>query len=42
MERDSAMFNPTELLIHAFVDRLQQAYVHTYGNWEPSYPGIIG
>jgi hypothetical protein len=35
------MFNPTELLIHAFVDRLQEAYWNTYGQWEPSYPGII-
>lgn len=36
------MFNPTELLIDAFVDRLQQAYLRTYGNLEPSYAGIIG
>jgi hypothetical protein len=36
------MFNPTELLIDAFVERLQQAYVRTYGNLEPAYPGIIG
>lgn len=36
------MFNPTELLIDAFVDRLQQAYWHTYSNLESSYAGIIG
>lgn len=36
------MFNPTELLIDAFVDRLQQAYWRTYGNLESSYAGIIG
>ena len=35
------MFNPTELLIHAGVDRWQEAYWNTYGQWEPSYPGII-
>lgn len=36
------MFNPTELLIDAFVERLQQAYWRTYGRIEPSYAGIIG
>ena len=36
------MFNPTELLIDAFVDRLQQAYLRTYGSLEASYAGIIG
>ena len=35
------MFNPTELLIDAFVERLQQDYSRTYGVLEPSYPGII-
>lgn len=35
------MFNPTELLIDAFVERLQQDYRRTYGVLEPSYPGII-
>ena len=35
------MFNPTELLIDAFVERLQQDYGRTYGVLEPSYPGII-
>lgn len=36
------MFNPTELLIDAFVDELQQAYWRTYSNLKPSYPGLIG
>jgi len=35
------MFNPTELLIDAFVERLQQDYERTYSVLEPSYPGII-
>jgi hypothetical protein len=36
------MFNPTELLIDAFVEQLQQAYWRTYSNLQPAYPGIIG
>jgi hypothetical protein len=36
------MFNPTELLIDAFVERLQQAYRRTYGSLEPAYAGILG
>ena len=36
------MFNPTELLIDAFVERLQHAYRRTYGSLEPAYAGIIG
>jgi hypothetical protein len=35
------MFNSTELLIDAFVQRLQQAYAHTYGILEPAYAGIL-
>lgn len=35
------MFNPTEVLIDTFVERLQQDYLRTYGVLEPSYPGII-
>jgi hypothetical protein len=35
------MFNPTEHLIDAFVDRLLQAYGRTYSILEPDYPGII-
>ncbi len=36
------MFNPTELLIDAFVERLHQAYWRTYGTLESAYTGIIG
>jgi len=35
------MFNPTEVLIEAFVERLQHEYRRMYGVLEPSYPGII-
>ena len=35
------MFNPTEVLIDAFVERLQLEYRRMYGVLEPSYPGII-
>ncbi len=35
------MFNPTEVVIDAFVDELKQAYIGTYTNLEPDYPGII-
>jgi hypothetical protein len=35
------MFNPTELLIDAFVEQLQQAYWRTYSNLQPAYSGII-
>src|SRR6516162_11477857 len=35
------MFNVTEFLIDAFVQRLQQAYAHTYGILEPAYAGIL-
>jgi hypothetical protein len=36
------MFNPTEVLIDACTDRLQQTYRYTYGHREPHYAGIIG
>jgi hypothetical protein len=36
------MFNPTELLIDAFVKQLQRAYWRTYSNLLPAYAGIIG
>jgi hypothetical protein len=36
------MFNLTEVLIDAFVERLQREYGRTYGNLEPSYAGILG
>ena len=35
------MFNPTQLVIDAFVDRLQGMYQRVYGLLEPGYPGII-
>jgi hypothetical protein len=35
------VFNPTELVINAFVESLQQDYHRAYGVLEPSYPGII-
>ncbi|ETX08347.1 MAG: metal-dependent phosphohydrolase [Candidatus Entotheonella gemina] len=35
------MFNPTEILIEAFGERLEAAYWHTYGHLEPSYAGIL-
>jgi hypothetical protein len=36
------MFNPTQVVIHAFVQELQQMYGNVYGVLEPGYPGIIG
>ncbi len=36
------MFNPTQLVIEAFVERLQAMYCQIYGVLEPGYPGIIG
>ena len=36
------MFNPTQIVIEAFVAELQLMYERTYGVLEPSYPGIIG
>jgi len=38
---DIDMFNPTALVIDAFVAELKQAYIGTYTNLEPDYPGII-
>ena len=35
------MFNPTGLVIDAFVRELQSMYTSTYGMLEPSYPEII-
>ncbi|MEB3342449.1 Npun_R2479 family HD domain-containing metalloprotein [Okeania sp.] len=35
------MFNPTEILIDAFVKELQAGYHRTYGNFKPDYPEII-
>src|SRR5262245_27537293 len=35
------MFNPTAVVIDAFVDELRKGYLGTYTNLEPDYPGII-
>src|SRR6478752_7555930 len=35
------MFNPTQIIIEAFIDELQRMYERTYSTLEPSYPGII-
>ncbi len=35
------MFNPTEILIEAFGERLEAAYWRTYGHLEPSFAGIL-
>ncbi|HYE01513.1 MAG TPA: metal-dependent phosphohydrolase [Alphaproteobacteria bacterium] len=36
------MFNPTKLVIDAFVDQLKANYHRTYGLLEPEYPNIVG
>ena len=36
------MLNPTALMLDAFVERLNEAYRHTYGHLEPQYATIIG
>jgi hypothetical protein len=36
------MFNPTEVVIEAFVRELQATYERIYGLLEPGYPGVIG
>jgi hypothetical protein len=36
------MFNPTQVIIDAFISELKLMYQRTYGLLEPSYPGIIG
>ncbi len=36
------MFNPTEIVIQAFVDELKEKYDLIYGALEPAYPGVIG
>ncbi len=35
------MFNPTQIVIDAFLSELKFIYERTYGVLEPSYPGII-
>ena len=41
MVRGAIMFNPTALVIRAFVEELKRSYNETYTNLEPDYPGII-
>ena len=36
------MFNPTEIVIQAFVEHLRNMYGQIYGVLEPAYPDIIG
>jgi len=36
------MFNPTEIVIDAFVRELERAYRRLYGSLDPDYPEIIG
>ncbi len=35
------MFNSTEIIIDAFVERLQATYTQNFSNMEPDFPGII-
>ena len=35
------MFNPTQVVIEAFVRELQAMYERIYGVLEPTYPGVI-
>lgn len=35
------MFNPTQLVIDAFVEELEKAYIRNYGNLEPANASII-
>ena len=41
LRKGQPMFNPTEILIEAFGERLEAAYWRTYGHLEPSYAGIL-
>ena len=35
------MFNPTQIVIQAFVEQLRDMYRQSYGVLEPAYPDII-
>jgi hypothetical protein len=35
------MFNPTQIVIQAFIHELHAMYARTYGALEPGYPGVI-
>jgi hypothetical protein len=36
------MFNPTQIIIIAFVRELREMYDRSYGTLEPGFPGVIG
>ena len=36
------MFNPTQIVIAAFIQELRAMYDRTYGTLEPGFPGVIG
>jgi len=36
------MFNPTQIVIQAFVEQLKDKYREVYGDLESAYPDIIG
>jgi len=36
------MFNPTQIVITAFIRELREMYDRTYGTLEPGFPGVIG
>jgi hypothetical protein len=35
------MFNPTQVVITAFIRELRAMYDRTYGTLEPGFPGVI-
>ena len=35
------MFNPTQIVIAAFIRELRAMYGRTYGALEPGYPGVV-
>jgi hypothetical protein len=39
--RSIHMFNPTLIVIEAFIRELRTMYDRTYGTMEPGYPGVI-
>src|SRR3974390_1391004 len=39
---EAIMFNPTQIVIQAFVGELKDKYSQIYGVLEPAYPDIIG
>jgi hypothetical protein len=38
---EAIMFNPTQIVIQAFVEQLKGKYGQIYGILEPAYPDII-